>query len=720
MKIKKLLATTIACLSIVSLASCNKEELSGTELAKILLAQERLDSENVKSSGNLFTTGAKALKKIELDAKEYNDNARRLANRKEKPRTEVDGNTIRWYNDQEYSNMGSYFENYSTNIESMAKQSGDLIDYVKNNIRVTDKWIGTGVDRFLLQVDSESETIYEKMDGQYRICRRSTNEYGLDVYDMFMHNDEHNAKTRMKYIPGQVYEFAMSSNWATYYLIAHCFNEEWTIMTNTRRYGQEHSTPGVFSEHFDIISLKEDIGLRTGMILDATDYGRGEEERIIETGISLMSSDAKQDLFDMVNKYSFTIKNTAVNGIDYFEHTGVITEDHANMNGDILRLEDNTYASITPPKVVLKNGMTLKVGDTLLNGKITVVNLNVANFAGMDAVGEITFNVSPDVEPSSTFANLYEIMDVCDLTFKREQDAILEVEDYVEVRAENFLNNFRWNGYSLNTKENIIKVFDIEDQKIADLVALYENVKNNPAITKSSQAALNKNIVFPTTKVNSSSFASIEENIVIIPNLEIEVESSSLFEETETYKLSVGLSKEVNGEFVDFLPIYNQGEFTLSTTSSSVIKIDEEFGIGLPSLENGKFVLSAAIVTKDGIRVSKPVALNVNSFESFSLSANGYLNTYKYVNNTLIVETSIDSTIYIEIYKEVSSTYLRNEMISYAIKRGDVVDSTIEQLVNDNWVLLKDTDKLSSGEYRMKYSFDGKEEYVYANIFVGQ
>ena len=59
-------------------------------------------------------------------------------------------------------------------------------------------------------------------------------------------------------------------------------------------------------------------------------------------------------------------------------------------------------------------------------------------------------------------------------------------------------------------------------------------------------------------------------------------------------------------------------------------------------------------------------------------------------------------------------------MISYAIKRGDVVDSTIEQLVNDNWVVLSDKDVLSSGEFRMKYSFDGKEEYVYAKILIGQ
>ena len=37
MELKKLVVAGVMCLSIVSLASCNKEKLAGTELAKILL-----------------------------------------------------------------------------------------------------------------------------------------------------------------------------------------------------------------------------------------------------------------------------------------------------------------------------------------------------------------------------------------------------------------------------------------------------------------------------------------------------------------------------------------------------------------------------------------------------------------------------------------------------------------------------------------------------------
>jgi hypothetical protein len=718
MKLKKLVVAGIMCLSIVSLTSCNKEKLAGTELAKILLAQERLDSENVKNTGNLFSTGAKALKRIEKDAKDYNENVRRLANKKEKPRTEVNGNTIRWYNDEEYSNIGSYFENYSSNIESMAKQSGDLIDYVKNNIRVTDKWIKNGSSEVLLQVDFESETIFERIENQYEICRRYTNDHGLDVYDIFRYTNLHDSKMRMKYIPGQVYEFAMSADWATYYLIANCFDGEWTIMTNTRRYGTSIDTPDYFNENFDIISLKDDIGLRTHMTVDGFNGERGEVENFTEGDIKLMSSDAKLDLFDMEDSYNFTIKNTSVNGIDYFEHSGVITEDHNNVNADILKLDGGTYTSITPPKVILKNGMILKTGDKLSNGKFEITNLNISNFAGMESVGEISFQVNAEEEPSSLFAYLYEFMDVCGLSFKREKDAILSVENLADVRAKNFINNFRWNGYSLNNKDNIIAVFNLEDKKITDLLALYEGVKNNSSISKSSQAALDKNVVFPNTTLKSSNVV-INDRTVSVSNIEIEVESSTLFEDTEKYKLSVGLAKEVNGELVDFIPMYNCGEFTLSQSYLNTLIVNENIEFTLPDLEDGKFILSSTIVTEEGIRVSKPVALNVNVFDTFETSAYGYLNSYKFVDNTLVIETSLDSTIYLNINKEVGLTYLRNEMISYAIKRGDVNDNTIEQLADGNWAVLKDVDKLPNGQYRMKYVVDGKEEYVYANIIIG-
>ena len=190
------------------------------------------------------------------------------------------------------------------------------------------------------------------------------------------------------------------------------------------------------------------------------------------------------------------------------------------------------------------------------------------------------------------------------------------------------------------------------------------------------------------------------------------------------YTLGLGLAKKENDQLVDFITLCVSPNW-----SSSSYVPEEKFEIGfqsgtgnnfdLPVLEEqGTYVLAAAIVTADGIRISKPVELTVNSFIDYDDSKYGYLNSYKNVNNTLQVEVSLDTSIYLEIDKEVSLTYLRNEMVSYAIQRGDVIDNSVEQLVIGNWVVVKDTNSLSNGQYRMKYVYNDKDEYVYTTILL--
>ena len=62
---------------------------------------------------------------------------------------------------------------------------------------------------------------------------------------------------------------------------------------------------------------------------------------------------------------------------------------------------------------------------------------------------------------------------------------------------------------------------------------------------------------------------------------------------------------------------------------------------------------------------------------------------------------------------------IANQEGALVVGTGDVSDNTIEQLVDNNWNILSDVDKLPNGQYRMKYIVDGKEEYVYADIIIG-
>ena len=107
------------------------EVKNGTEVAKILLANQRLDSSDLEKSGSLFTEGREKLKEIAYKSREY---LRKNKGRPNETYTEVDGETYKWYNDVDYSNFMSYFESYAVNIESSAERGADLIDYTKSNI----------------------------------------------------------------------------------------------------------------------------------------------------------------------------------------------------------------------------------------------------------------------------------------------------------------------------------------------------------------------------------------------------------------------------------------------------------------------------------------------------------------------------------------------------------------------------------------------------------
>ena len=70
---KKMEMLVVLCLILISLGSCNNKNKieNGTEVAKILLANERLDSESLQKDGNIFTKGSQAFEHIKKETKRY-------------------------------------------------------------------------------------------------------------------------------------------------------------------------------------------------------------------------------------------------------------------------------------------------------------------------------------------------------------------------------------------------------------------------------------------------------------------------------------------------------------------------------------------------------------------------------------------------------------------------------------------------------------------------
>lgn len=709
MKLKKIFAAVISCFTLVSLASCNKEKLEGTEAAKILLANERLDAKSLQSSGNLFTTGAEAMKRLANETRKY---SKRYAGRKGETYSERKGDTVYWYNDADYSNMGSYFESYSESIENRAERGAEMIDYTKKNIKVTEKWISRtfSTEEYLLHVDGNSETILTRRENQYEFCRRTMNEEGLNVYEMFITNSETKSNVKMKYIPGLVYEFCENSDWGAHYLIADNYKGYWTVMTNTRQYGRQDYMDGHFYESFYFLILKDDVKYETGYMFNQFP---GERTSIDDIDLELMSSDGKTDLFSYRNG-QFTLKTTGLEGVKWLQSTGTFTDDFRNQDADILE-SDGIYNSITPPEVHLENGEIWHSEKTKFDN-VSIGITRASYVHGCPSYGEIEIDF--EHKSDDHIKELLDFMEGHGLSFRRDHQDVYNDFHYAIKEASSVKNYYKWHGYPLNTKEGIIAAFEEDDRQIQEAKDLCAKYENAPTISKGSQAAISSKLEFPTLTYVTSSLASLDNTTVTIPSLKLEFPKSELFVEGEKYSVGFGLAKEENGAYIDILPITQEGEFDLS---NQTITLDKELKIQLPKVDEGKNVLVTYLVTKDGIRVSKPTPIKTASFDSFEISSNGIKNTYKNENESLVIEASFDSEVYLELEGTYTYDELHKELSSNAFLFGLVEENeVIEVLDGNNWKTVAKNEPVNNGTYRMKYLNNDEEAYVYASINIDQ
>ena len=175
--------------------------LEGTEAAKMLLAQNRLNPEVLSSSVSIFNgeqVFSNLAEKIKL--------SRKNKNLPEHEETRVNDTSVEWINVQkDDSNSMDYFNNISGNVEQSAKNSAEMIRNFKKNIRVANCWVVTPDSDYLLLVDENSETLINKHVDFVNVCRRYTDSNGMEVYESYSSNDI--GQSRMKYIEGLLVEY---------------------------------------------------------------------------------------------------------------------------------------------------------------------------------------------------------------------------------------------------------------------------------------------------------------------------------------------------------------------------------------------------------------------------------------------------------------------------------------------------------------------------------
>lgn len=712
---KKFIRFMMIALLVSSFSGCNKIRVKdGTEAAKILLANERLDGSDLRKDGNIFTKGKKAFDRIKTETQKY---SKRLEEEGVKSKFNKSGNTYSWSDAPDYSNFLSFFNSYAENIEHNADVGSKLIDSTKNNVRIVNKWIEVGMfsdEEILLIVEENKETIFSRSGAQYEICRRFQNEDGSNVFEMSIENYDTNSRCRMTYIPGQRYEYASEQNEHTLVIIADNEKGYWDIMTTSTIDGE--------NEHYSFTNLvmKDEAIYETSYSVE----NRGEYFDSVE----IVTGDGKSDIL-AYNKNTLTLYTTGINGLDSFyinatddevwhltDHNHERPENHDQYKVFTVGEEgDRSYFTDTGcnPTVKFSNGKEMNAGDSFYDGAVTVASTMVHPIGGIDFYGDVQFRFKED-DIDFIFDNLRKLSNDFGFTFKDDFDVVYEATKYANQDKVNFSKYYLWQGNHINNIEDIRKSFEKERELIYSFVNLYNEVKDFEVIKKGDQARLEASYHFADVSLTSKGNVTSNDFNININNLTVKSNDTVLFVKGEPYKVEIAVANKVDGQYVNIMPIIG-GEAKVYTEGST-FEVSFNGNVELPILVEGDYELVAYVATnEEGIRVTKPIAIE-GSVVNAERSLEGVKNRLYSENNIIKIKSSEDLDIIINLSESYTYSSLYNELESYAYKYGQTTNDSLEIQNGSTWNKVNENDSITSGTYRLRYINGNNDAYVIATL----
>ena len=359
-------------------------ELDTQSIVKLLLAEERLNTTLLKNQGNVFDKGVEVMNTLATKAMESIDNidnyttttstvttlntsnklsSASIHNASDEQvifdnaygggKVTFDGENYLFSDFIEVSNSYDSFSSTAKYIAMMADDAAKLIDGIKKNVRIVDKWvlIAYGME-YYLHVGENEEILYERTPYNYKICRRYINEDGNNVYEFLSHEYENGFTDRLTYIPGLHFETARGT-----YVDGIFDRTDHLICDNAKGYWETYWV-GPHPTHVNVsyMVMKDDIC-----------YDSFYDPDIEKTNfLKIISADRTSDIFwyqgyedsqmvdfDIHFSGFNNIKGVLVNEIEYFDMGGDMGETPAPRSNATMTL-------------VLTNGLEINEGDTFL------------------------------------------------------------------------------------------------------------------------------------------------------------------------------------------------------------------------------------------------------------------------------------------------------------------------------------------------------------------
>ncbi len=706
------------------------EGMSGKDAASLILANQRLNSQLLKNSGNIFEDGAEVLTNLSYMAAsslanytlvtDESKSATLLASTKyetgDGSMVEIDGNVYKWSGFGEYSNSYDYFLNLTKGVTSSAEAGADLIDNVKKYVRVVDKWVKIHSNEYYLHVEENREVLFSRYDGMVDMCERTKTENGDNRYEIYRTTEE--GQMRMVYIAGKLCEYS--------YVIEGGFNHNF-LAENNKGYWEVVDV-GVVDSHYNVSCM---------VIKDDICYDAFYDPNTKKVGtIKVISADRKTDIMDFTqndNAAVIDIKLQSFNGYSAIvkEATPDTVKPLSNDNdGEIYYYDfdgsgNNVYSTNrdTNMAIILNSGERIEPRDSFVDGKAEVNTIRVSHFSKEPDensngryigcyVPELSLNVK-----GSTFDeimnNLEAFFEEVGLVCRRDMDGVKA--GIIQARKElaQFTKYHQWNESPIYSAETLAAGWENNLAKLAAYKAEYEKIKDAEVIDFSDKQTVELNIKFAPITAQTAADVKNDGMTVSVSELELSVEDTLLFVEGESYTVSFALVGTGDNAASGLSHITLTEPLTAKYNGEDVFKLKQTASFEIPVLAEGGYTLVAYISTADGIRSSDYTKV---IFTELTPSQTKHDNLSVALSKNEAGELVISCITVKDIQVEIEPleggaghTYATMyEALSKEIyKYGFVSEEAVLELIgeDESWTAVAESeDALASGRYRLKYS----------------
>lgn len=694
---------------LLSMAGCDLFATkidSGTEAAKLLLANERLDE-------NLIGV------KIDLG---FSDEVQRSRMRKpvrmfSRPEKQL-ANSAQGYTWSEFPNASHSwveFSQFMKSIEEEVARVAEDIAHMKNNVGITDKWVKIGSDTQMLRVYENYDMLivvgaYEDIHVYYRY----TDENAKNVYEMFSlmsYDDGTTGEIRTMLIPGERYEYMYNnSNGFTDYFIAENSRGYWL---NTRfNYYQDEN--GYKSVSFSPYIVRDGLGF--GAFLDMNTYSPALDN----AWYSVFDPGNTRELFrinDGYGDYHFNLYMTAirdgfvsVSAMDaqFDAEEGIYSAAHL----DTLTTSNGVYTANHDNNQLPKNAFALT------DGYVQYDYGERMHYGSLDfAMMGTQMSLAEACQEFGTYAGTLGLRLYC------EMETVATSLDHAKLLAENFSDSFLWNGFKMNSIENVEKARAVLQEQFDSARAAYEEVKGFE--TSNQRQRLSDSAHFAQLDAAAAGNNSFAGRVIKLSGVTVSTNDVALFENGKEYVLKVGLSLlDDNGNpiSVNTVPLSGAEPVSVRFAGNSItLAASGEYEIPT-NLHQGQYAAVVYVATKDeGIRVSKIQKIAFVEIEKGEIASSAMYLEASESNKNLILEYRIKNThsIIMEATKE-TYTYeeIQRVLVLEILTYGAPFHGAV--LEYENGEAVAEGASLGKGIYRMMCYLatdDGlAQSYVYLTV----